>query len=293
MKISLTFFSLLFTLIVTSQNFTGQATYQSKTNVDMELGGREMTDQMRKQIADMMKSALEKTYILNFNQTESLYKEEEKLGAPGAGGGGMMMVMGNFTAGIQYKNTKDNVFLQEQEFFGKNFLISDTLPKLEWTLVNESKQIGQYVAFKATAIKKLGDTDWQSMRRRNRNNDDEKKDAETKSDSTEVNIMDEIEIPKEIEIVAWYTPQIPVSQGPSEYHGLPGLILEVHADRTSILCSRIVLNLKEPEVIRSPTRGQKVTLEQYQQIVKEKVEEMQDMRGGQRRGQGRGFRIGG
>lgn len=293
MKISLTFFSLLFTLIVTSQNFTGQATYQSKTNVDMELGGREMTDQMRKQIADMMKSALEKTYILNFNQTESLYKEEEKLGAPGAGGGGMMMVMGNFTAGIQYKNTKDNVFLQEQEFFGKNFLISDTLPKLEWTLVNESKQIGQYVAFKATAIKKLGDTDWQSMRRRNRNNDDEKKDAETKSDSTEVNIMDEIEIPKEIEIVAWYTPQIPVSQGPGEYHGLPGLILEVHADRTSILCSRIVLNPKEPEVIRSPTRGQKVTLEQYQQIVKEKVEEMQDMRGGQRRGQGRGFRIGG
>lgn len=293
MKISLTFFSLLFTLIVTSQNFTGQATYQSKTNVDMELGGREMTDQMRKQIADMMKSALEKTYILNFNQTESLYKEEEKLAAPGAGGGGMMMMMGNFTAGAQYKNTKDNVFLQEQEFFGKNFLISDTLPKLEWTLVNESKQIGQYVAFKATALKKLGDTDWQSMRRRNRNNDDEKKDAETKSDSTEVNIMDEIEIPKEIEIVAWYTPQIPVSQGPGEYHGLPGLILEVHADRTSILCSRIVLNPKEPEVIRSPTRGQKVTLEQYQQIVKEKVEEMQDMRGGQRRGQGSGFRIGG
>jgi len=57
----------------------------------------------------------------------------------------------------------------------------------------------------------------------------------------QVNVMDEIEIPKEIEIIAWYTPQIPVPQGPGEYFGLPGLILEIQADRTSILCSKIVL----------------------------------------------------
>ncbi|MCR9181434.1 MAG: GLPGLI family protein [Flavobacteriaceae bacterium] len=292
MKKLFTISCLLFSVLLTAQNFSGQATYQSKTNVDMDFGGREMTDQMRKQIADMMKSALEKTYILNFNKEESSFKEEEKLAAPGAGGG-MMMMMGNFTAGTQYKNTKENIYLQEQEFFGKQFLISDTLPKLEWTLVNESKQIGQYVAFKATAIKKLDDTDWQSMRRRNRNTDDEKKDAEVKNDSTEVDIMDEIEIPKEIEIVAWYTPQIPVSQGPGEYFGLPGLILEIQADRTSILCSKIVLNPKETIVINKPTKGQKVSQEEYKKIVKEKVEEMQDMYGGQRRG-GRGsFRIGG
>ncbi len=292
MKKFLTLSCLFFSVFLTAQNFSGQATYQSKTNVDMDFGGREMTEQMRKQIADMMKSALEKTYILNFNKEESSYKEEEKLAAPGAGGG-MMMMMGNFTAGAQYKNTKENIFLQEQEFFGKQFLISDTLPKLEWTLVNESKQIGQYVAFKATAIKKLGDTDWQSMRRRNRNNDDEKKDTEAKNDSTEVNVMDEIEIPKEIEIVAWYTPQIPVPQGPGEYFGLPGLILEIQADRTSILCSKIVLNTKETIEITKPSKGQKVSQEEYQKIVKEKVEEMQEMYGGGRRGGGGSFRIGG
>ena len=292
MKKLLTLSCLLFSVLVSSQNFSGQATYQSKTNADMDFGGREMTEQMRKQIADMMKSALEKTYILNFNKEESFYKEEEKLAAPGAGGG-MMMMMGNFTAGAQYKNTKENIYLQEQEFFGKQFLISDTLPKLEWTLVNESKQIGQYVAFKATAIKKLGDTDWQSMRRRNRNSDDVKKDAEAKNDSTEVNVIDEIEIPKEIEIVAWYTPQIPVSQGPGEYFGLPGLILEIQADRTSILCSKIILNPKEAIEITKPSKGQKVTQQEYQKIVKEKVEEMQEMYGGGRRGAGGSFRMGG
>lgn len=290
MKKTILLFALLFSLAISSQNFSGQATYQSKTNMEMDFGGREMTEQMRQQITEMMKRALEKTYILNFNQEASIYKEEEKLDTPGAGGGFGMMMMGNFTAGAQYKNTKSNEFLQEQEFFGKQFLITDTLPKLDWKLVNESKQIGQYVVFKATAIKKLEDTDWQSMRRRNRDGENQKNDAEVKKDSLETNIMDEIEIPKEIEIVAWYTPQIPIQQGPGEFHGLPGLILEVQADRTSILCTRIVLNPKNIEIIKKPTRGEKVSQEEYRKIVKEKVEEMQEMYGGGRRGSG-GMRV--
>ena len=48
------------------------------------------------------------------------------------------------------------------------------------------------------------------------------------------NPMDEIEVPKEILVTAWYTPQIPVNQGPGEYWGLPGLILEVHDDQNLI-----------------------------------------------------------
>lgn len=292
MKKIVTLFSLLFSIVISAQNFTGQAVYQTKTSMDMDFGGREMTEQMRQQITEMMRRALEKTYILNFNQDESIYREEERLSTPGGGGGGFgMMMMGNFTAGPQYKNTKTNEFLQEQEFFGKQFLITDTLPKLEWTLVNESKQIGQYVVFKATAVKPLTDMDWQSFRRRNRENQQE--DAEAKKDSTSINIMDEIEMPKEIVITAWYTPQIPVPQGPGEFHGLPGLILEVQADRTSILCTRIVLNPRNPENIRKPSRGQKVTQQEYQEIVREKVEEMQEMSGGRRGGGGMRFRMGG
>lgn len=289
MKKLLTLFGLLFSIVISAQNFTGQAVYQTKTSMDMDFGGREMTEQMRQQITEMMKRALEKTYILNFNQDESIYREEERLDTPGAGGGGFgAMMMGNFTAGAQYKNIKKNEFLQEQEFFGKQFLITDTLPKLEWTLVNESKQIGEYIVFKATAVKPLTDTDWQSAR--SRNNDREQTENQTQSDTTSTNILDEIEIPKEIVVTAWYTPQIPIPQGPGEYHGLPGLILEVQADRTSILCTRIVLNPRNPENIRKPSRGQKVTQEEYQKIVREKVEEMQEMYGGGRRGGG-GMRI--
>jgi len=59
------------------------------------------------------------------------------------------------------------------------------------------------------------------------------------------------------------------------------------------LCSKIILNPKDAEIIKKPTKGEKVSKEQYAKIVKEKTEEMQEMYGGQRRGQGRGFRIGG
>jgi predicted GIY-YIG superfamily endonuclease len=57
--------------------------------------------------------------------------------------------------------------------------------------------------------------------------------------------MDGWEMPKEISITAWYTPEIPINQGPENYWGLPGLILEVTDGKTVILCSKLVLNTKE------------------------------------------------
>ena len=92
--------------------------------------------------------------------------------------------MSSFTGGPQYKNVKDNVILQEQEFFGKQFLVTDSLPKLEWKLESETKTIGQYTCFKATTTKSVDEMDFMSMRRRGRRGNDEKKEGEEKADST-------------------------------------------------------------------------------------------------------------
>ena len=266
-----------------AQDFQGKAYYQSKTTVDMDnFGGRQMSEERKKQIAERMKSMFEKTYILTFNASESIYKEEEKLEAPGGGGRGFR-VMGSFTAGKQYKNVKDKQLLQDQEFFGKQFLIKDSLPQLEWTMDGETRQIGQYMAIKATAVKKVDEMDFSNMRRRNRNNDADKPKDSTKSN----NPMDEIEVPKEVVVTAWYTPQVPVSHGPGEYWGLPGLILEVSSGRTTILCSKIVMNPGEKEEIKAPSKGKEVTKKEYNDIVKKKMEEMREMYGGRNRGGGR------
>ena len=284
-------FSLLafmFVGFVSAQDFQGKAYYFSKTTMDLDnFGrGRQMTEQQKKMIAERMKSMFEKTYILTFNQAESIYKEEEQLDAPG-GGGGFRMMMGNFTGGAFYKNVKDNQILQEQEFFGKQFLINDSLPKLEWKLTSETKQIGQYLCMKAVAMKKVDPMDFRSMRPKPPK--DEKKAGEKSKDSVKSNNpLDEIEVPKEVEVVAWYTPQIPVNQGPGEYWGLPGLILEVNADRTTILCSKIVMNPEEKDNLKKPSKGKEVTRDEYTEIVQKKIKEMQEMYGG--RGRGRGMR---
>ncbi|WP_233450936.1 GLPGLI family protein [Hanstruepera ponticola] len=275
---------------IAQQDFQGKAYYQTKTTMDLDNWGRgQMSEQQKKQIMERMKSFLEKQYILTFTQSESIYKEDEKLEAPGAGGGRGFGMMSSFTGGAQYKNVKEQELLQEQDFFGKQFLIKDSLPDLQWEMGTETKQIGQYTCFKATAVKKVDEFDWSSMRRRNRDKDDaeKKKDSTESADAENKNPMDEIEVPKEIIVTAWYTPQIPVNNGPGEYSGLPGLILEINADRTTMLCTKIVLNPEEKDEIKKPSKGKEVTRKEYNEIVKNKMEEMREMYGG-RRGGGRG-----
>jgi hypothetical protein len=88
-----------------------------------------------------------------------------------------------------------------------------------------------------------------------------------------------------IEVVAWYSPMIPVSQGPTEYWGLPGLILELSAGNTTMLCSKIVINPEEKVTIKRPTKGEVVTKKEYNKIITGKMQEMRDNRG---RGNGGG-----
>lgn len=284
MRKSITTALLLFSLTLFAQkNFQGKAIYQSKTTIDMSgWGGRfsKMSEQQKKQMMDRMKSMLEKTFILNFNRSESLYKEEEKLAAPGQGRG---FRFGGFSGGgTRYKNTTEGKMLEETEFFGKQFLITEDAEKPQWELGSETKQIGKYTAFKATMMKKTSSLDWSSMRRRNKD-----KKEETAKDSTKtVKISEDIEMPKEILVTAWYTPQVPVSSGPGEYWGLPGLILEVSSGTTTILCTEIVLNPTEKVEIKEPTKGEKVTRKEYTEIIQKKMQEMREMYRG-RRGRGR------
>ncbi|MAN59235.1 MAG: ribonuclease Z [Flavobacteriaceae bacterium] len=284
---------LLITATAFSQTISGKAYYESKTTIDMDnIGSREMSEDIKKMIADRMKSMLEKTFILTFNNTESIYKEEEKLAA-GGGNPFFGAMMSSFTAGAQYKNLEENLLLEEREFFGKEFLIKDSLSALSWEVGKESKQIGQYIAIKATAVKKIDENDFSMARRRNRdNNDAEKKEAAKDQDTVKKEAgdpWDEIEVPKEVIVTAWFTPQIPVGNGPGEYAGLPGLILELNAYRTTILCSKIILNPSDAETIEPPKKGDKVTRAEFNALVKEKMEEMRENfrgRGGRRGGRG-------
>ena len=286
-----TFFSLAFLLAFITSNaqkdFQGMAVYESKTSTSdfksRMSGNKDMTPEMQKMIEERMKKMFEKTFILNFDKTSSIYKEEEKLEAPGQSGGMRMMSSMMGGGGTYYKNAKDKMFTVDKEFMGKEFLVKDVLPQLEWKMESETKQVGGYTCYKATAMKPVEGSDFRNMRAKDEAKKDDKKE-EKKEQST--NFMEGFEMPKEILITAWYTPEIPVNQGPEGYWGLPGLILEVNDGKTIILCSKVVMNAKEKAEIKAPKVGKEVTQKEYDEIVTAKMKEMQEMGGG------RGMRFG-
>jgi GLPGLI family protein len=295
-----TLFTLL-SLVLNSfaQDFQGMAVYESKTSTaDFQsnfAGNREITPEMQKMFEERMKRMFEKKFILTFDRNSSIYKEEEKLETPGQGGGGMRM-MGSMMGGggTHYKNVKEKYYAVDKEFFGKEFLVKDSLPVLEWKLGIETKQIGNYLCFKATAVRPVSQSDFRNFRRRAEGEKKDSKETEQaeaqKTESKTTNFMDGWEMPKEIEITAWYAPDIPINQGPENYWGLPGLILEVSDGKTVILCSKLVLNTKEKKEIKAPKNGKVVTQQEYDKIVMEKTKEMREMNQGQG---GRSFRFGG
>lgn len=255
-----------------AQNFQGKAYYSTKSKMELGTWGATMSEAQKKQIQERLKNRLEKVYVLTFSIEESVYDEDEKLDAIS---GATDSWGKNFAPGEQYKNVKTNMLLQSQEFYGKQFLVKDKLQAIEWTLTNDTKKVGEYTCMKAVALTPSSELYWYDFSwDRLRSNETE--DATASSDSTKM-----IQIPM-TQIEAWYTPQIPVSHGPGEYSGLPGLILEVSADNTTILCSKIVMNPQEKSKIEAPSKGKEVTKSEYQEIVKNKMAEMRDMYSGRR-----------
>ena len=178
-----------------AQDFQGKATYISKSKMELGRWGARMSEAQKKQIAARLKNRLEKEFVLVFNKQESVFTEEEQLDAIS---GATDSWGKNFAAGENYKNVKTNAQIQQQEFYGKKFLVKDKLQKIDWTLGKESKQIGNYLCFKATSFIPTDDLLWYSFSwSRMRSTD--KQDAES-----EENNEKEVDI---TQIEAWYTPQ--------------------------------------------------------------------------------------
>lgn len=247
-----------------TQEFYGKAVYMTKTKMELGNWGARMSEAQKKQIAARLKNRLEKTYTLSFNRSESVFKEEEVLDAIS---GATDSWGKNFSPGEAYKNIADKKLVQTQEFYGKKFLVKDDILKIDWKMGSESKQIGQYTCFKATATIPNDELAWYNF------SWSELRAAQNADPDAEKPVT---------EVEAWYTPQIPVGHGPAEYSGLPGLIMEVSAGGTTMLCSKIVINPKEKVKIQAPDKGKEIGKVAYKETVIKKMTEMMNNRGRRR-----------
>ncbi len=280
MKTKLFLLTLLISGSVFAQDFYGKATYKTHRKSSIKLDSTTIArnpgieDQLKTKMAKMF----QRTFILNFNRNESTYKEDAKLDQPNVGKGGangqvmVMSIGGGGGNDVYYKNVKEKRFSEKADMMGKTFLIKDDIPAFEWEMTGETKNIGQYTCYKATYTREVENI---SMTTSSDGDPEEKVTTEMRTTT------------------AWYTPDIPVSNGPREYGGLPGLILEINDGNQTIVCTEIVLNPDDRPKIVEPEKGKVVNREKFEQISREKTKEMMENFRGRGNGGGMQIRIGG
>ncbi|KAB1157357.1 GLPGLI family protein [Tenacibaculum aiptasiae] len=258
MKKTIVLILLLISVSVLGQNFQGKATYKTFRKVDLKLeeahGGN---SKLQKQLQEQLKKQFQKTYTLNFNKSESVYTQNKELSAPQAIGGNSISVIsigGGGGSDILYKNIADKRYVNKTEISGKRFLIKDKLEDYDWEMTSETKNIGNYTCYKA-------------VRKR-----EETRTSFTMTDGKREEKKDKVTVTT----VAWYTPQIPLSNGPEQFWGLPGLILEIQDGKLTIVCTEIVMNSSEKIDIKEPTKGKKVTQEKFDKIIDEHSKDMME-----------------
>ena len=240
------------TLTLSAQNFQGIATYQSVRKTGRISEGANISPEILKQAQENLKRMGQKEYELKFNLTESTWAEVESLEPITTSESVNGVGVSSFGRGIKYKNNENFLYINQSEVFGKLFLVKDTLKNYEWELTNDTKKIGGYNAKKAILTEIV-------QRRVISFNNTENQEV-TRTDS--------------VKMEAWFTPEIPVSQGPDEFWGLPGLIMEMSDGKTTYLCTKIVLNPQEGVKIQKPSKGKKVTSEELKAIIDQKSKEM-------------------
>lgn len=180
-------------------------------------------------VTAVMLMAKKQQYHLNFNKSYSSFTMIESMNdeAYSAFHNKMAKI---YVSVYDYYFDYRNKQLIEQDNQGA--LLVQKLKKLPWEITSESKMIDHYQCFKATYT-------FEYLAR----------DQKMKTNS----------------IVAWFAPSLPYAYGPKNYHGLPGLILELTDRTVTFLVSKIEFSDLSVE-IKLPT-GKRIPKEQFEKTI--------------------------
>ena len=244
------------TITVMAQMKEGKISYERKVNMH-----RFITDpEMRARIPEFRTDKFE----LLFNEQASLFRTVVDEDAPDPfanNGGDRGGVRFNFRMPetSTYTDINNQMQYESRAMFEKTFLVVDSLKQNKWKISDETKTIANHVCKKATTMVAQA----AQMRMRFGNGPRAAEDTVAPK-------------PKEVELVVWYTEDIPVSVGPDNYAGLPGAILEVNTDNgaNTITATEVGTKYPKKELVQ-PTKGDKMNRAQYQDAMKKIMEDMQ------------------
>jgi len=252
----------------------GKISYERKINMHRNLPD----PQMKSMVPEFRTDKFE----LIFNESVSLFRSVVDDEAPdpfanagGGGGGGMRMSFRMPTANT-YTDLAKQMQYEERAFFEKEFLIIDSLKQHKWKLSEETKTIAKQLCKKATTMVTAPQVRMRISMGGGNNTD------------TTANTP---RAPKETELVVWYAENIPVSFGPDNYSGLPGVIMEIDQDNGANVTTAVEVSAKYPKKeLVAPTKGDKMNRAQFQENMQKLMQDMQ--RGGGGMG-GMRIRVGG
>jgi GLPGLI family protein len=192
----------------------------------------------REAMKAMIPQYRESRHQLLFNAQTSLYKEmaDEAADLPQQGPGrGMRMAM-QIPRSETYIDRERNEIIVQQDFNGTTYLISEPLELGPWRMDDEILEIAGYNCMMA----------W-------------------KNDT----ILNQ-------EITAWFTMDLPPFLGPERYTTLPGTVLAVDINNGERVWVAREIILEEPDetLIQQPTRGQKLTRDEFNEMMREQLEKM-------------------
>ena len=196
---------------------------------------------------DMARQMIKITQLL-VTKSESVYTIQEikepdsKTIATGSGNIVSNIRFSSASPHTIYKNHRNKQMTAQANFDEKEYLIEDSLTELKWKIGKKTREVSGYPCIEATTKTATG-----------------------------------------ANVTAWYAPDIPISDGPSSYWGLPGLILylDINSGESILSCTSIE-QINDLPVITAPVEGEKVSRAQYNQMVTEKNQALNEQNSGRR-----------
>lgn len=191
---------------------------------------------MDPQMADQLPKERTSEKVLHFSEEVSLFENHQKENMEEiVSEEGSGIVIKMFEPdNLTYTDLKNGQLIKQTEFMSRVFLIESELKAEKWKLTGKQLDILDYACQEAIA---------------------------------------EVE-GKDVQV--WFTSQIAVAAGPGPYSQLPGLVLAVdidHGERT-LMATRVDIEPLDKNVLKKPTKGKKVSPEEFEALVAEKMKEM-------------------
>jgi len=247
--------------ILGAQENEGKVTYERVSQMQIRIndGDEAMAHQMPRTRTDR--------FELMFSGGKTLWKaaesddDQDNMTSSEGGMQIRMVVAGNDD--VLFTDLGSGKRVEKREMFDKTFIIDDSVRMMKWKMTGETKEVLNKNCMKATA------TDIRTRSVMNMENGQ----------------MERKEIQDTVNIVAWFTNEIPVATGPAEYQGqLPGLILEMDINNGRQVFKALEISQKvDKSDIKAPEGKKRYTPAEFRTERDKMLDEMQkNNRGGNR-----------